>query len=173
MDRNSYRLIGITLLLLLLLFWVLPERFASAAEITNQQLTAIETKLNRLEELRLQSQIDLRTLNNQLQISQKELTAARQQLATLQMQLAESKETSKNQENLLQRFTESYKQLEKQKAKKVMNEYSLLIDPEAGNYIGGIGFGKYYKIENISYLGGRLEYDWQDNKVNFWVSLLN
>jgi hypothetical protein len=54
-----------------------------------------------------------------------------------------------------------------------MNEYSLLIDPEAGNYIGGIGFGKYYKIENISYLGGRLEYDWQDNKVNFWVSLLN
>lgn len=159
------------LALLLSLVLLLPQPSASAAEITTEQLVAVESRLNKLETLRQQSLADLQTLNSQLAISQQELTAARQQLATLKAQLAELKQTSQNQESSLRKYEEYCKKLEVQKSKPVLTEYSLKAD--AQNYVSGIGFGKYFRFFNAGYIGAKAEYDWKESQFNLWVSYLS
>lgn len=169
MDRNSYRLIAISLLLVALLFYLLPQSSASAAEISESQIVAIENKLNRLETLKQQSLMELEVLNGQLEVSQQRLNIAKQQLEMLKYQLAELKQTSKKQEESLTKYEEYCKKLEKQKAKKVLNEYSVQVNPQ--EYISGIGYGKYFLISQY-YVGAKAEYDWKDSRFNLWLSCL-
>ena len=128
MCRNRKAVKSIIILLLLLLPLCLLPLHCEAAEITAEQLTALEVRLNRLDEINRLSLTELQTLKRELAASQQALTEARKQSAELTAQLAALKATSKKQEALLQTAEKSSAVLEKTQAKKTLNEYAVQID---------------------------------------------
>lgn len=172
MSRKN-KIIIIIFILLSLLYCFAPVLISSceAAEITPEQLTALESRLNRLDEINRLSLAELQTLKAQLAASQQALTEARKQSEQLQAQLAALKVTSQNQEALLQNAEKSSKALEKTQAKKALNEYAVLIDDFNG--IAGVAYGRYFRIgESSRYIGARASYNWDDSQFGLWVSVL-
>lgn len=171
MCLNKKAVKKVILLLLLLLPLCLFPLPCGAAEITQEQLTALEARLNRLDEINKLSQAELTMLREQLAASQQALTEARKQSEQLQAQLAALKVTSQNQETLLRSAEKSSKALEKTQAKKALNEYAVLIDDFNG--IAGVAYGRYFRLGDSSrYIGARAEYNWDDSQFGLWVSVL-
>ena len=171
MCPNKKAVKNVILLLLLLLPLCLFPLPCGAAEITPEQLTALESRLNRLDEINRLSLAELQTLKSQLAASQQALTEARKQSEQLQAQLAALKVTSQNQEALLQNAEKSSKALEKTQAKKALNEYAVLIDDFNG--IAGVAYGRYFRIgESSRYIGARASYNWDESQFGLWVSVL-
>lgn len=171
MCLNRKAVKSITILLLLLLSLCLSPLPCGAAEITAEQLTALEVRLNRLDEINKLSLTELQTLKRELAASQQALTAARKQSAELTAQLAALKATSKKQEVLLQTAEKSSAVLEKMQAKKTLNEYAVLIDDFNG--IAGVAYGRYFRIgESSRYIGARASYNWDESQFGLWVSVL-
>lgn len=108
--------IAIAIILLSLLWCFAPLFIASceAAEITEQEITILETNLTKLETLNNQSQQELVTLKAQLTESQEALAKAKQQSETLAQQLQDLKNNSDYQEKLLQSVNESLKEYEQE-----------------------------------------------------------
>lgn len=160
----------IILLVLLSLLCLLPLP-CIAAEITPEQLTALEVRLNRLDEINRLSLTELQTLKAQLAASQQALAEARKQSEQLQAQLSALKATSQNQESLLQNAKQSAKKLEKTQARKALNEYAVLIDDF--NSITGVAYGRYFRLGDSSrYIGARAAYNWDDSKFSLWLAVL-
>lgn len=171
MCLNKKAVKNVILLLLLLLPLCLFPLPCGAAEITPEQLTALESRLNRLDEINRLSLAELQTLKSQLAASQQALTEARKQSEQLQAQLAALKVTSQNQEALLQNAEKSSKALEKTQAKKTLNEYALQVDDF--NSITGAAYGRYFRLGDSSrYIGARAAYNWDDSQFSLWLALL-
>lgn len=113
-------------LLLLSLLSAPATSWASASyTITEEELTQLESNLNRLQEINQQSQTDSETLRlqltesqNQLTIARQQLTIARQQSAQLKAQLTALQQESRSQQSLLQTANESLAQLEREENQK-------------------------------------------------------
>ena len=160
----------IILLLLLLPLCLLPSP-CTATEITAEQLTALENRLNRLDEINRLSLTELRALKAQLVASQQALSEARKQSETLTAQLAALKATSQKQEALLQTAEKSSAVLEKTQAKKALNEYAVQIDDV--NSVTGVAYGRYFRLGDSSrYIGARAAYNWDDSKFSLWLAVL-
>lgn len=171
MNRKN-KIIIIIFILLSLLYCFAPLLIScEAAEVTTEQLTALENRLNRLDEINRLSLTELQTLKRELAASQQALTEARKQSAELTAQLAALKVTSQNQEALLKNAVKSSAALEKTQAKKALNEYAVLLDDAKS--ITGVAYGRYFRIgESSRYIGARAEYDWNDSQFNLWLSVL-
>lgn len=103
------------LLLLLLCSFSASVSAAATTEvptymITQTELNQLSSNLNELKKINEQSQIELKTLRNELEISRTELTEARKQSAVLRNQLAELTAASRKQEASLMIANESLKQ---------------------------------------------------------------
>lgn len=103
------------LLLLLLCSFSASVSAAATTEVTTYMITQTElnqlsSNLNELKKINEQSQIELKTLRNELAISRTELTEARKQSAVLRNQLAELTAASRKQEASLMIANESLKQ---------------------------------------------------------------
>lgn len=169
LNRKAVK--SIIILLLLLLPLCLSPLHCEAAEITAEQLTALEVRLNRLDEINKLSLKELQTLKKELAASQQALTEARKQSAELTAQLAALKATSKKQEALLQTAEKSSAVLEKTQAKKTLNEYAVQVDDF--NSITGAAYGRYFRLGDSSrYIGARAAYNWDDSQFSLWLAVL-
>lgn len=171
MCLNKKAVKNVILLLLLLLPLCLFPLPCGAVEITNEQLIALEVRLNRLDEINRLSLTELQTLKRELAASQQALTEARKQSAELTAQLAALKATSKKQEALLQTAEKSSAVLEKTQAKKTLNEYAVQVDDF--NSITGAAYGRYFRLGDSSrYIGARAAYNWEESKFSLWLAIL-
>lgn len=169
-PKNLIIAICCTLLALLLVF--LFPSYSYGAEITEQELTQLETNLTRLEQLNKQSrekaqnlQRTLDGLENKQEMLEKNCYALQGKLLTLQ-------ENSAKQENSLQTAKEYAEKLEQGQSKKALSEYAL----KAGSTqsIAGAAWGRYFRLgSRCCYIGVRIEYDWEDSEAGLWLSFLN
>lgn len=172
MCLNKKAAIKLTILLSLFLSLLcsLPLP-CTAAEITSEQLTALEVRLNRLDEINKLSLAELQALKKELTVSKQALAEARQQSEALKAQLTELKAISQKQETLLESVKKSSEILEKTQAKKALNEYAVQLDEFNG--ITGVAYGRYIRIGDSSrYIGARAAYDWEESQFSLWLSVL-
>lgn len=112
-HRSSVVLGGLFLFLLCCSFSVPASAAAITAEpmymITQTEMERLSYNLTRLKKINTQSQIELKTLRNELEISKAELTEARKQSTELKNQLGELTAASKKQETSLKTVNESLK----------------------------------------------------------------
>lgn len=166
MKKNRSKVVNICWVLLLLLQVLLLPVTCSAEPmymITVTELTTLEQNSNRQLEISNQLAKELQIAKEQLKVSEQESTEARNQIEQLQKQLTELKNSSKNQEDLLQQTQKSLPP----SAPGVLREIGAKIDID--HYVTGISYGV-SRLIGSKYIGIRGEYDWRDKKSGIWVT---
>ena len=118
------------LLLLLLCSWLglFPATCSASGtyQITEQELTQLETNLRKLEQLSSTQKTELTRLQEQLTKSEQELTLLKSQLATSSTQLTQAKNSLQTANELLDKFAQEEKK-KRLKIKAQRNGYFVLM----------------------------------------------
>ena len=170
-KAKKARTYGNIVCMLLFVYLLFITSVGKTSELTTQQQILIQNHLDRLENIVNQSKRDLAILNNQLIVSQEELSKAKERLQRLNIQLQELTAISTKQQESLQSAEKYCKKLEQNQAPLTLNEYGIKLD--ATNHFDGVALGKYWKLpQRVRYIGVRGTYDWDEQKSGLWLTVL-